>query len=267
MAAALAVAASSLVLTACSHSSQYLPKGQSSTTAGHSRHVRDTGGLPIIGGVTSVSSFNAIYASAGANSGLGTDQQVIDIGSIKGGGGSGVGVATPTCTDPNDQCPVDSCDPSDADCVQLQVAVQPGLPAGPCVQTDGSNSLPIGTTLGSVNKSGVVSVRSVVDVNQVNGLAFNSIVSPTTVISDWVSVGWIYLDQNGGRWFQKDPLAQWTTTINFNVNAYFGLSVTPPLAQNPVYISVKPTVTSLSDGLQTVKCWAQGRALVPGVWS
>jgi hypothetical protein len=111
-----------------------------------------------------------------------------------------------------------------------------------------------------------VSVRSVVDINQVNGLSYLTRVDSSTVAADWNSAGWIYLDQNGGRWFQKDPAAQWTVTMNWNINAYFGISVTPPTAQNPVYIPVKPTVSSITDGLQTVKCFDQGLSLVPGTW-
>jgi hypothetical protein len=152
-------------------------------------------------------------------------------------------------------------DPTLAGC---QVAVVPGVPSGKCQQTDGADSLAVGTTLGSVNKNGTVTVRSVIDINQVNALASQTIVNNSTVANNWVAVGWIYLDNNGGLWFQKDPLSQWTVAFNANINAYFGISVTPPSAQNPVYIPNPPTVAPIANNLQTVKCFSKGRALVPG---
>jgi hypothetical protein len=152
-------------------------------------------------------------------------------------------------------------DPTNAAC---QVAVVSGIPNGKCQQTDGADSLGVGTTLGSVNKDGDVSTRNVIDINQVNALASQTIANNQTVVNNWVAVGWIYLDNNGGLWFQKDPLSQWTVTFNANINAYFGISVTPPSAQNPVYIKNPPKAAPIANNLQTVKCFSKGRALVPG---
>jgi hypothetical protein len=147
------------------------------------------------------------------------------------------------------------------------VAVAPGKPSGSCTQTDGSNSLPVGATLGSVNKNGVADPRNVVDVNQVNAIASTTIVNNQTVVTNYTSVGWLYLDNNGGRWFQKDPAAQWTVAINVNVNKYFGFSLTGPTAQNPVYVSNPPQAAPITDSLSTTKCWSQGSSLVPGPWA
>jgi hypothetical protein len=155
-------------------------------------------------------------------------------------------------------------DPTDPTC---QYAVIAGFPNGSCPQTDLSNSLPVGATLGSVNKDGVVTARSVVDINQVNAAGSTQIINNQTVVSTWVSVGWLYLDNNGGLWFQKDPAAQWTFTMNVNINQYFGLSFTPPAAQNPQYIKNRPTTTPIANNLQTTKCFRRGRALVPGALS
>jgi len=124
--------------------------------------------------------------------------------------------------------------------------------------------LAVGSTLGSANKNGVVTARSVVDVNQVNALASQTIANNQTVINNYTSVGWLYLDNNGGMWFQADPLAQWTTSMNLNINQFFGISVTPPSAKNPVYVPNPPKTSAATDSLQTVECWSKGQALVPG---
>lgn len=144
------------------------------------------------------------------------------------------------------------------------VAVMPDIPTGACAQTDGSNSLPIGATLGSANKSGVVAARSVVDVNQVNALASLTPVNGQTVANNYQTVGWIYLDDNGGMWFQKDPLSQWGLGTNLNFNKYFGTTLTLPTTQNPVYVVNPPKVMAATDNLQTMACWSKGRRLVPG---
>jgi hypothetical protein len=160
--------------------------------------------------------------------------------------------------------------PTQPDCVSdptnpaCQVAAAPGIPDGKCTQTDGADSLPVGNPLGSVNKNGVTTVRTIIDINRVNAGSTPTTVNNQTVVSNWLAVGWIYLDNNGGLWFQADPLAQWTLTFNANINAYFGISVTPPSAQNPVYIKNPPTSAPISNNLQTVKCFQKGRALVPG---
>jgi hypothetical protein len=145
-----------------------------------------------------------------------------------------------------------------------QLAVNRGAPSGGCQQSDGSWSLSIGTSLGPVNKDGTTTVRSVIDVNQVDAAVNPQIVNNQTVVGSWASVGWIYLDNGGGLWFQKDPAAQWTSTVNVNITQYFGLSVTPPIGQSPVYIKNRPTVTPIANNLQTTMCWSNGRALVPG---
>jgi hypothetical protein len=145
-----------------------------------------------------------------------------------------------------------------------QLAVNKGAPSGTCQQTSGSNSLAIGTTLGSVNKNGVTTVRTVVDVNQINLGVNPQIINNQTVVSSWAPVGWIYLDNNGGLWFQADPAVQWTTAVNVNINQYFGLAFTPPPAQVPVYVKNRPTVAPINSNLQATMCWFNGRALVPG---
>ena len=144
-----------------------------------------------------------------------------------------------------------------------QIAALPGLPTGKCTQSDGSDSLPVGANLGSVNKNGVVTVRSVIDINQVNAASV-SIVNNQTTVGQWVSVGWIYLDNNGGLWFQKDPAAQWTMAVNAKINANFGLSFLPPGGAKLAYIKNPPKTAPIGNNLQTARCFIKGRALVPG---
>ncbi len=156
-----------------------------------------------------------------------------------------------------------SMDPTQSGC---QVASLLGVPAGKCPQSDLTDSLPVGANIGSVNKNGVTTIRHVIDINQVNAASSFTIVNNVTVVAGWASVGWLYLDDNGGLWFQKDPAAQWTTAYNANINAYFGLSLTPPIAQNPVYVAKPPTSAPINNNLQTTKCFTKGRALTPGTY-
>ncbi len=64
-----------------------------------------------------------------------------------------------------------------------------------------------------------------------------------------------------------DPATQWTATMNVNINQYFGLSFTPPSAQNPQYTKNRPTSSPIANYLQTTKCFRKGRGLVPGTLS
>jgi len=101
-------------------------------------------------------------------------------------------------------------------------------------------------------------------VNQVNALNSQTILNNQKVGNNWISVGWIYLDDGGGLWFQKDAQALWTTAFNVNFNKYLGITLTPPIAQNAVIIPKPPTTNPAMNNIQTIKCWKDGSALVPG---
>jgi hypothetical protein len=136
------------------------------------------------------------------------------------------------------------------------------------VQNDGANSLPIGATLGSVNKNGVVRARSVIDVNKVNALAAQQVVNGKTAVNNYQSVGWLYLDDQGGVWFQFDPLTPYSISVTWNVHRYFGLPLNiPNHPRYPVYVATPPKVAAANNHLQTVTCWGKGRTLVPGTVS
>ncbi|HEV2737599.1 MAG TPA: hypothetical protein VGU66_03375 [Candidatus Elarobacter sp.] len=91
--------------------------------------------------------------------------------------------------------------------------------------------------------------------NQVNALNSQTILNNQKVGNNWISVGWIYLDDGGALWFQKDSLALWTTAFNANFNKYLGITLTPPIGQNPVIIPKPPTTNPAGNNIQTIKCW------------
>jgi hypothetical protein len=97
-------------------------------------------------------------------------------------------------------------------------------------------------------------------------------VNGQTVSATEVSVGWLYVDNQGALWFQQDPLGAWTSSINVNFNQYFGISITPPPGKTPTYIGVpqngspvaNPNSTPISNNLIITKCFQKGSGLVPG---
>ena len=186
------------------------------------------------------------------------------MGGTSGGGGPVIDNGPPDPPIP----PQLGCDPNAyrAD-PQCEVAIKPGFPSGTCRQSDLQESMGVGDSLGPVNKDNVETIRSVVDINQVNAATDIHIVNNQTVVGRWAAVGWIYLDNNGGLWFQKDPQAQWSLGLNFNINQYFGLTITPPPGQNPYYIANHPTTAPGGKDLQVTKCFSKGRGLVPGALS
>jgi hypothetical protein len=102
-------------------------------------------------------------------------------------------------------------------------------------------------------------------VNLVNTAGVNTVINSTTVASQLLPVGWLYIDNNGGLWFAEDPLANWTIGVNINVNASFGLSLTPPIARAAVPVP-KQMSSPISNNIVVSKCWKQGLGLTPGAW-
>lgn len=234
------------------------------------QHVRHTNAIGAASQPSDTSPCGTCSCSNDGNGGMVTvdDQGYPCQGGGTSGGAGGSGGATgdggsggsPSSGQSADPC---TADPSQPSCVQL-LAEAPGKPTGSCQQTDGSPSLAVGTTLGSVTDANGQHVRSVVDVNQVNALNSQTILNSQKVANNFASVGWIYLDDQGGMWFQKDQQALWTTAYSINFNKYFGIAITPPPGQNPVIIAKPPTTSPIGSNIQTVKCWKDGSALVPG---
>jgi hypothetical protein len=74
-------------------------------------------------------------------------------------------------------------------------------------------------------------------------------------------LGWLYLDDGGGRWFQADPHATWTSALSDSVKAYLGLDVAPESARTALYVRNKPRTVAVPAGLSVIKCWDRGGAL------
>lgn len=117
----------------------------------------------------------------------------------------------------------------------LIVAVSgPPMPGIPCTSMSGANSIPVGDVVGSV-VSGNPSERDermVVDINTISIFANSKIEGPSKVFAGLRPVGWIYKDNGGQFWFQKDPSANWSTTvgIGLTLGGWFTLEfgITPP---------------------------------------
>lgn len=261
----IAAAFLAVALSACSGASTSVPSSHAVQTASHGRHSR---------------AFNPDPTSPCGTCGCSQDGDnagtLIPVGDEGPCGGGGIGPMNGTS--PGDAPIIDNgppdlpvppqiaCDPNSTD-PSCSVAVRFGFPSGTCRQSDLQESMGVGDSIGPVNKDGNPSVRSVVDINQVNAATNLQIVNNQTVVGQWVSVGWIYLDDQGGLWFQKDPQAQWSLGLNFNLNQYFGLTLVPPPGQNPYYIASHPTTAPGGKDLQVTKCFSKGRGLVPGALS
>lgn len=190
------------------------------------------------------------------------------------GGTTGNGGYDGVCTASMSECPVFvTYDPGPGypggDNGPGVVAITGGVPSGSCAQMDGSPSLPVGTTLGEATNlaTGQTTTRSVIDVNTVNSLAFIDTSSGAAVGINYQPVGWIYLDNNGSLWFQYDAAASWSMGISWNLNKYFGISLTTPPGKNATFMGPPPKTTPINNHLQTTACWQHGRALVPGTVS
>ena len=141
------------------------------------------------------------------------------------------------------------------------VAVIPGppKPTVPCPQNDGSESIPVGGTLGVVNKNGEKQARSVSDINTVSSIAGTVIVNNHTVAINTAPIGWIYEDNNGGLWFQKDAAAHWSSGLTFMVTETLGINLNPPTSNSAIFVT-PANARKLIDqqGVDTEKCFSQG---------
>lgn len=147
------------------------------------------------------------------------------------------------------------------------VAIAPGTPAPgqPCSQVDGTNSIPVGGTLGYANINGQQEARSVKDINQLFGFGSSNIVNGNVMYDNLQPIGWLYEDNNGAFWFQKDPNAQWSMSLSGGVTlggiVSAGLGITPPTGQTAV--SVGSTPGSLAQNEAASPCWSQGGQFYP----
>ena len=102
------------------------------------------------------------------------------------------------------------------------------------------------------------------DINQLNSPVGQNIVNNNLVSSSFAPIGWMYLDNNGGYWFQADPQSKWSVSFSVELSKRFGLNVTPPTWQIPTYI---PNGRAGADALvankdaQVIPCFEQGKTL------
>lgn len=147
------------------------------------------------------------------------------------------------------------------------VAIAAGTPAPDrtCSQNDGTESIPVGGTLGYANINGQQVARSVKDVNQLFGFGSSNIINGTVMYDNLQPIGWLYEDNNGAFWFQKDPNAQWSLSLSAGVTlggiVSAGLGITPPTGQAAV--SVGSTPGSLAQNEEASPCWLQGQQFYP----
>jgi hypothetical protein len=195
----LAVGLLVISLNACATSGSSAVAPASLLGSGTARHAS----------VNSQQSGTSPCGTCSCNEGGGAEDPTDDQGDPCGGSGnSGTGAqaggtpvdSLPPSVDTLPPQPNCSATPAPAMC---QLAAKPGAPSGSCQQTDGSSSLSIGTSLGPVNKDGKTTVRSVIDVNQVNAAVNPQIVNNQMVVGSWEPVGWIYLDNNGGSGIKR----------------------------------------------------------------
>ena len=128
----------------------------------------------------------------------------------------------------------------DGDPTQLAEYQGPPTQGQDCKQSDTAPSMDVGDTLGQVDKvikgEDVQSIRSVADINQIdtdNGS--NGSTSDMTLAGiSYYPVGWLYLDQDGGLWFQKDPNTEMTASISATLDGVLGVGVSFPNVSSSV---------------------------------
>jgi|GEM_PF-6269150 len=149
-----------------------------------------------------------------------------------------------------------------------QVAIAPGSPqpGQSCQLTDSAKSLGIGTTVGEVNVNGQTQARSVADVTALYSYGGAVPLAPNFLYINLKPVGFIYQDDNGGFWFQKDPQANWSLSFGAGVNlgsifsANFGIS--PPSDEIPHALGPHPG--KIGNHMIAAKCWKNDTPVFPG---
>jgi hypothetical protein len=121
----------------------------------------------------------------------------------------------------------------------------------------------IGATLGIQFDTGAYTARTVVDVNAVLAYGGAKVINGHRMILAPTFIGFLYLDNQGGLWFQKDP----SLSPNFSLSAgqtingwtvSFGFSQS--LGTDAAYIGMKPTEMPHTT---SIKCFTGGRGFYP----
>lgn len=90
--------------------------------------------------------------------------------------------------------------------------------------------------------------------------------SPTFLYINLKPVGFVYTDNSGAFWFQKDASTNWNLSFGGGINlgsifsANFGVS--PPADETPHALGSKPG--KVGNHFQAAKCWANDTPVYPG---
>lgn len=158
---------------------------------------------------------------------------------------------------------VDTC----PDGTQVAEFSGPPVQGDSCASLNGSShSLRVGDTVGTANVNGTAQLRSVKDINMLFSYVSGKTITPYARYFSDRSVGWVYEDNQGGFWFQKDSSTNWNLSFSGGVSLgsliSTGLSITPPTTDNPVPIGAKPG--KIGRNLTAAKCFTGGAAFYPG---
>ncbi len=141
-------------------------------------------------------------------------------------------------------------------------ATVPGPPKGKC-----NDSLKaVNDTVGLANVDGTTSQRLVADINTVFAYGGSKWVGGQKVYLSPTVVGWVYKDNAGGYWFQKDAAISWqfALTAGLNIGKWIqvqaGINGTPTV-NNPIPIGGSPPAEAAHT--VTSQCFSQGGKFYP----
>jgi hypothetical protein len=137
-----------------------------------------------------------------------------------------------------------------------------GPPTGKC-----NDSLKgVGDTVGLANVDGSTSQRLVADINTVFAYGGSKIVGGRKVFMSVTVIGWVYKDDAGAYWFQKDAAISWqfalTAALNIGkwVQVQAGLQGTPNV-NDPYFIGGSPPAEAAHT--VTGQCYSEGARFYP----
>jgi hypothetical protein len=151
--------------------------------------------------------------------------------------------------------------PDVADAYGADVAMtKAGPPTGKC----NDSIKAVGDTVGLANINGITSQRLVSDINTVFAFGGYKIVGANKIFMSPVVIGWVYKDDAGAYWFQKDPAVSWQYSLTATINLTQWLSVAATAAKTsnePIFMGDTPP----SEPPHTVdgQCYSGGSVFYP----
>jgi hypothetical protein len=128
------------------------------------------------------------------------------------------------------------------------VAVYPETPkiGVSCPSNDGSESLPVGATVGYASINGQTVARSVANINVIYGYSSENTASASVEYVNLQTLGWVYEDNGGAFWFQQNANISWTYSFGVGIStgslisASFGINSPPGQAAVSIGSKLKP---------------------------